>query len=202
MANNLFYGDISDHFMSLDGSRITGQDPLFVNPDPTAGKDGFNIQTGSPAIDAGKVFPEPGFPMAGKGIFKDITSYASMDAFGNLVDLESVLPNIGASNLFNSNQQLSRASKRVEPDNSMIYPNPVSQIINLTLEHPNLPSAISVFDVTGKLIHTTFEHSGEWNMQIPMPSGARNGIYFLKIDQGDYSRTSPFVLYRDPEASN
>ncbi len=202
MANNLFFGEISDQFSSLDGSRITGQDPLFVNPDPTAGKDGFNIQAGSPVIDAGKAFPEPDFPMAGKGIFKDITSYASTDAFGHLVDLESVLPNIGASNAFNSNQQLGRALNRVEQDNSMIYPNPVSHMLNLTLEHPDLPSAVSIYDVTGKLIHTTFELSGERNRQIQMPSGTRNGIYFLKIAQGDYSRTSPFVLHRDPGPSN
>ncbi|MCP4310877.1 MAG: T9SS type A sorting domain-containing protein [Bacteroidetes bacterium] len=202
MANNLFYGNISDHFTNLDDSKITDQDPLFVNPDPTAGKDGFNIQAGSPVINAGTTFPEPNFPMVGKGIFKDITSYASTDAFGNGVDLKSVLPNMGASNAFNSNQQLGRASNRMELDNSMIYPNPVSHILHITLGHPDLPSAVSIFDVTGKLIHTTFEHSGERNMQIQMPSGTRNGIYFLKIAQGEYSRTSPFVLHRDSGTSN
>jgi len=202
MANNLFFGEISEQFSSLDDSGITGQDPLFVNPDPASGKHGFNIQAGGPVIDAGKAFPEPDFPMAGKGIFRDITSYASTDAYGNPVDLESVLPNTGASNAFNSNQQVGRALNRVEPDYSMIYPNPVSHMLNLTLEHPDLPSAVCIYDVTGKLIHTTFEHSRERNMQIQMPPGTRNGIYFLKIAQGEYSRTSPFVLYRDAGSSN
>jgi hypothetical protein len=202
MANNLFYGDISDHFTSLDGSKITGRDPLFVNPDPAAGKDGFNIQSGSPVINSGKAFPEPSFPMAGKGIFMNISSKASTDSYGNGVDLENVLPNIGASNAFNSKHLTGIALNRESQDIFKLYPNPVSDALNLSIENPDLPGAVNIYNMSGEVIYTATVYSGSQDMRIQIPESIRNGLYILKMAQGDYKQTSRFVLYRSPAGFN
>ncbi|MBB6463644.1 Ig-like domain-containing protein [Flammeovirga kamogawensis] len=99
--NNLFYGDIANGFKNLDNNKITGQDPLFV--DESAGNiNGFQLQEGSPAIDSGKAFPEPSFPMAGQGIFENFSLHTATDIYGNEVDVNNLIPNIGADNNFNS----------------------------------------------------------------------------------------------------
>jgi len=201
MANNLFFGDISGHFTSLDDSKITDQDPLFVNPDPIAGKDGFNIQSGSPAIDAGTTFPQADFPMAGKGIFKDISPYASTDPYGNEVDLEHVLPNIGASNAYNSNQVPSTVTAKELQTMYRVFPNPVRDALNLMVENPGLPGAVNIYDVSGQLICTSAAQSGNRNIHIQIPESARNGIYLIRMAQGGYNQSSRFVLYRSTATS-
>jgi len=202
VANNLFFGNIADPFTKLDKSKITRQDPLFVNPDPIVGKDGFNIQASSPVIDAGKAFPEPNFPMAGAGIFRDISPFTSTDPFGNEVYLESVLPNIGASNAFNSKHLTGIALNRESQDIFNLYPNPVSDALNLSIENPDLPGAVNIYNVSGDVIFTATVHSGSEEMRIQIPESIRNGLYFLKVAQGDYNQTSRFVLYRSPAGFN
>jgi uncharacterized protein YjdB len=101
VSNNLFYGDIATAFTNLDTNKITGQDPKFVN-EGSGDIDGYKLQATSQAIDAGKSFPEPDFPMAGQGIFANISLDTATDIYGNAVDIENLLPNIGADNNFNT----------------------------------------------------------------------------------------------------
>ncbi|WP_430810867.1 MULTISPECIES: Ig-like domain-containing protein [unclassified Carboxylicivirga] len=101
VANNLFYGDVASAFTNLDNSKITGVDPQFVNQG-SGDIFGYQIQPGSAVIDAGTTFPEPTFPMAGQGIFKNISLNAATDIYGNAVDINNLLPNIGADNNYNS----------------------------------------------------------------------------------------------------
>ncbi|WP_430810866.1 MULTISPECIES: T9SS type A sorting domain-containing protein [unclassified Carboxylicivirga] len=100
VSNNLFSGNISSIFKNYDSNPVNA-DPMFVNEGAT-NINGYTILSGSPAIDAGTTFPEPVFPMAGQGIFKDVTMYPTFDIYGNDIDLSSFLPNIGADNNYNS----------------------------------------------------------------------------------------------------
>ena len=88
-------GDIKTEFKNLDTSKIE-QDPLFLLTG-TRQSSGYKLQSGSPALGAAFSFTEPTFPLAGVGIFKDITSKATKDIYGNPVDLLSST-NIGAYN--------------------------------------------------------------------------------------------------------
>jgi len=198
MSHNLFYGDISDHFTNLDDSKITGQDPLFEDPDTTAGKDGFYIQAGSPVIDAGTTFPEPNFPMAGKGIFKNMSPYASTDSYGNVVDFKNVIPNIGASNAFNSMHPTGIVSNRTAEDISSLYPNPVRNELNLSFEKSQNPADICIYNMRGQVIYSSAVLPGSQHMCVQLPASVKNGIYFLQMARGDYNQTSRFVLYRSP----
>lgn len=100
VSNNLFQGNINTAFSNLDTS------PVFANPnfenEGATNIDGYKLSSNSAAIDAGKIFPEPTFPMAGQGIFQDISLVPQVDIFGNDIDIATFLPNIGADNNFNS----------------------------------------------------------------------------------------------------
>ena len=100
VSNNLFEGNVNPEFIALDENAHTG-DPLFLNPGSSVRTD-YKIQEGSSAIDSGTRFPEPSFPNAGTGIFKDITEFPEKDAFGLHVNIRNGVPNIGAHNAFNS----------------------------------------------------------------------------------------------------
>jgi hypothetical protein len=93
--NIIYGGDIKTEFKNLDASKIE-QDPLFLFTGTRQSK-GYKLQSGSPALGAAYSFTEPTFPLAGVGIFKDITSKATKDIYGNPVDLLSST-NIGAYN--------------------------------------------------------------------------------------------------------
>ena len=93
--NIIYGGDIKTEFKNLDASKIE-QDPLFLLTGTRQSK-GYKLQSGSPALGAALSFTEPTFPLAGVGIFKDITSKATKDIYGNPVDLSSST-NIGAYN--------------------------------------------------------------------------------------------------------
>jgi Right handed beta helix region len=93
--NIMFGGSIKSNFRNLDPTRIT-LDPKFLD----SGRrhfSGYKLLLTSPAIGSAIPFSEPIFPLAGIGIFKDITSNASKDIFGNPVNLAATT-NIGAYN--------------------------------------------------------------------------------------------------------
>ncbi|ANQ52461.1 hypothetical protein MY04_5126 [Flammeovirga sp. MY04] len=77
--NNLFIGNINSAFSNLDKSSIK-QYPSFVNGG-AKNIEGYQINQSSPVVDAGKIFEEPVFPLAGQGIFKDVTAVISKDIY-------------------------------------------------------------------------------------------------------------------------
>lgn len=93
--HNLFQGNIKPAFISRDQNAVHGN-PLYTIPGSFEA-DGYKLFEGSPALNAAKSFVEPPFPMAGQGIFKDITANATKDYFGNPVDLTGST-HIGAYN--------------------------------------------------------------------------------------------------------
>jgi hypothetical protein len=93
---NLFFGgNIIPAFKNLDATRLE------VNPQfaifGTRHFSGYRIKAFSPTKGRAHSFIEPIFPLAGTGVFKDITSKATKDIFGNTVNLLSST-NIGADN--------------------------------------------------------------------------------------------------------
>ncbi|WP_430810872.1 MULTISPECIES: T9SS type A sorting domain-containing protein [unclassified Carboxylicivirga] len=196
VSNNLFYGNVATAFSNLDARKVNG-DPLFVNPVSTNGApDNFNIQSGSAAIDKGFSFKEPEFPMAGQGIFADVLLVPSEDIFGNAMDIENLIPNIGASNAHNSGHQvgiedLTRVSYLFN-----VYPNPVRNKLNIQLSESNKEIHYSIYSIQGQLIYSENIHSGIKELSIHLPENANNGIYFIRITQGDYYQVERFVLYR------
>jgi hypothetical protein len=197
VSNNLFYGDIANDFTKLDDNKIFGQDPQFVNPLSENGSmDGFNIQQGSPAIDAGIAFAEPAFSKAGIGIFEDISPKATQDAFSNEVDLLNIIPNIGASDAFNGN--LSTILNPLAQDEKFftVVSNPVTDLLRLKLEEPTNNSVITVFNVKGEELYVSSNHAGDHEILVQVPARAKNGIYFIRLKQEQREQYARFILYR------
>lgn len=96
VSNNLYHGSINKRFTNLDKA------PLFTNPnfvDATSHtREGFILKANSSAIDAGISKLGPPVEGAGKGIFKDISTYPKTDFYGNPVNFKKQTPNIGACN--------------------------------------------------------------------------------------------------------
>jgi len=196
VSNNLFYGDIAGDFTKLDDRKVQGQ-PMFVNPVSTNGSmDGFNIQQGSPAIDAGKAFPEPVFPMAGEGIFKDITLQASTDAFGNVVDLRNVIPNIGASNAYNGNNVAAVNTLKQAKNIFSIANNPVMDFLRVNVDDPSDDSELTIYTIKGEVIYASSMNTGDRELQIQLPDSAKNGIYIMGMKQDGRIQYVRFILYR------
>lgn len=93
--NILFGGTIISNFKNLDATRKE-VNPSFIAPGRKHFS-GYKLLSFSPAKADAFSFAEPVFPLAGQGIFKDITSKATKDIFGNPVNLLSAT-NIGADN--------------------------------------------------------------------------------------------------------
>jgi hypothetical protein len=95
-SNNIMYGGtIKTNFKNLDANRRE-VNPFFLE----TGRrhfSGYKVFSSSEAVGNALSFTEPIFPLAGVGIFQDITSNATEDIYGNPVNLLSST-NIGAYN--------------------------------------------------------------------------------------------------------
>ena len=94
--NNMYYGNIASGFTGPDSNA------MFNNPKYLKGGSlnaaGYRLISSSAALDQGRAVAEPPFPMAGKGIFANISAAASEDYFGNPVNLSVSGDNVGAYN--------------------------------------------------------------------------------------------------------
>ncbi|GGZ87412.1 hypothetical protein GCM10007028_27000 [Algibacter mikhailovii] len=194
MENNLLEGDIHDDFTSFGTNSVTGS-PVFVNEGGQI-KEDYILQFGSPAIDKGKSFPEPSFPLAGSGIFSDISDKPIADSFGEKVDVTHVIPNIGASNAFNAENTLEIDKLNNIQNIFRIYPNPVKGDINLTIAQDYQNAEVGVFDIMGKQVYSTLKESLRNNDRIKIPNNVKNGIYILKIRAKNKVQSQQFILYR------
>tara|TARA_B100000809_G_C15131266_1_gene528524 strand:+ start:323 stop:3748 length:3426 start_codon:yes stop_codon:yes gene_type:complete len=161
VSNNLFQGNINTAFSNLDAAAV------FVNPnfenEGAKNIEGYKLLSNSAAIDAGKNFPEPIFPMAGQGIFQDITLVPQADIFGNTVDISTLLPNIGADNNFNSEIDptnisvtgvaISSQNGVLIPGNEQTFTATVSPVdaVNKNLIWSSANTSIATVDNTGKV---------------------------------------------------
>jgi len=192
VSNNLFHGTVSQDFVNLDNKPQNG-DPLFHNLEELD-KSSFKILQESPVINKGMMFPEPNFTMAGKGIFKHVTPFASKDTFDNKVDFTNNNPNIGASNQHNSNLVLGLHPVNEDKSIFKIYPNPAAGEVHFLIKEGFQPEMIEIFDIQGKLVHDISPDN--YVTGIDIPDSIKNGIYFLRLTSGNAAQTNQFVIYR------
>ena len=69
--------------------------------------------------------------------------------------------------------------------NILLYPNPTSEILNISTELNNFK--IEIFDLIGKKIFETT------NSKLVNTDEFDNGIYLLKISHGMYSQSKLFI---------
>ena len=193
MSNNLFSGNVSTSFSDLDAAPVSG-DPLFSDPsadDPA----GFMLLPGSPAVNMGTTLQEPLFPMAGKGIFKNVNSTITEDMFGNSVDLSGTSPNIGSWN----GDPLSSVSGLNQPweTDISLYPNPARNFIHLGLscEYPR-HARIEILDMKGDLVWREDRTltPGRNNIRLQLPEDIKGGIYVVNIYKGGHVTSKPMVV--------
>ena len=196
VSNNLFYGDIATAFQTLDDHKVILEDPLFTNPVSDGGDiDNFNIQENSPVKNAGLMFSQPSFPMAGTGIFSEVTEFPLKDIYGVAIDIENHNPNIGASNAYNS-QVLGLKPNTLKERIFNIYPNPVKQDLNIELLKNMNTGNITIYDIQGRTVYKTSSRVDNKNIKVNLPSTIKNGIYMIKVSDGTVNQTSQFILYR------
>ncbi|WP_109830523.1 right-handed parallel beta-helix repeat-containing protein [Reichenbachiella versicolor] len=95
LTNNLYEGDVNPEWIKYDQNPIHG-----VSKFTGKGKleSAYNLTKDSDAINNGITILGPPVPGAGRGVFKNIPSYPTVDFYGNPIDLKKGSPNIGASN--------------------------------------------------------------------------------------------------------
>ena len=195
MQNNLFEGDIHADFTSLGSDAVPGT-PLFVNEGGNTKEDYIISTDSSPTVNAGKSFTEPSFPMAGSGIFKDISAKAITDAFEIDVNIQNAQPNIGASNAHNADNVLGLNDPEKQQDIFIIYPNPVTNQLNIQLKNNSPQVNIGIYSIVGKKVYGAVIENTDNKILLDLPQNIRNGMYLLKIDNGTNTQTSQFILYR------
>lgn len=168
MRNNLFFGVVSQGFKNLDAAPMYGN-PLFKDGGAAYG-DKFQLQTESPAINAGVPYAGPPIPGAGQGIFRDVPEYPTVDYYGNPIDLFSGTPNIGACNAKNGEvTSITDASLR----HFEISPNPTDGLVKINgLEKP---AWMTVFSAAGEMV---MKMKVEQSVDI---SDLKKGLFILTI---------------------
>jgi len=76
-------------------------------------------------------------------------------------------------------------------NNMSIYPNPTQTVLNIASEDGDMPDAFTIYNNLGQLI-TSVKVSGSANLTINT-SGYATGVYFIKIDKGNQSKTLKFI---------
>jgi hypothetical protein len=79
-------------------------------------------------------------------------------------------------------------------DNILIFPNPLSDVLNIRFDEHNTDSDFNteITDITGKLLFSGHYAADNQNIQIPT-SGLPKGILFLKISNQNYSITKKII---------
>lgn len=193
LSNNLHNGTISVDLTNL-GSNWVGGSPEFHIPG-AKNIHGYYLTETSAAIDAGIAFTEPSFPAFETGIFSHITEFSSKDIFGNSIDIANKIPNIGASNAFNSNV-LNIPTYQEKYSLFNVHPNPVKEEINIQLNEILEQPILQVLDITGKQVFISTSDRVVNQYQISLPSNIKNGIYFLKITDKNKSQAEQIILFR------
>jgi hypothetical protein len=196
MSNNLYFGNISSDFKSLDSAPVFG-DPLYDAP---GGQDieSYKIKEGSPAIGAGMVFQEPVFPNAGYGVFAHVDKVPKFDLYGNPVNLVRDIPSIGA---FNADSLSGIHGFFADKTSSMIsvYPNPVKDLMHI--RHKGMIDGESEFvisDLTGRIMQKTEINliSEEKELSVELDQNLLNGLYVLHLINNGKTESKIFVLAR------
>ncbi|WP_052444572.1 Ig-like domain-containing protein [Flammeovirga sp. OC4] len=187
--NNLFFGDVATAFSDLDANKITDKDPLFINESDND-IDGFQLQEGSPAINSGKAFPEPSFPMAGQGIFENFSLYTATDIYGNAIDVQNLIPNVGADNNFND--QLQKDDIRVTGVSVSTIGNVLSVDETAQLTATVIPSNAALQSMTWSSSHPEIATVSNTGLVTAISDG--QAVITVKTDDGHFTATSSITV--------
>lgn len=197
MSNNLFEGTVDNRFVAMDAMPQKGS-PMFV--DTGDNKLAYQVSPGSPAIDNGAPVRGPFVVGAGKGVFKNVPAYPTVDFLGNPIDLSSGTPNIGACNVKNPDDTTETGHGIPAYGSSfLVYPHLADSRIHII--HKGRLSGmvdISIFNLKGQLILTERKniHPNENEFDLKLRSPVPNGIYILNIHGNGASYSKRIVLYQ------
>ena len=90
---------------------------------------------------------------------------------------------------FNVYGTILTGEKELNRSELRIYPNPASEYINI--DNLNTNSDISVFNIDGKIIHSTISNSS--NITIPV-NNLNKGLYFVRIKNADGVYTKKVIV--------
>jgi hypothetical protein len=152
---------------------------------------------GSAAINAGVAKTGPIFPLAGKGIFKNIPSYPTEDYYGNPVNLSSGTPNIGVCNDKNGNISSDTFSIDLKPEKeARVYFDPASSNLVIKFEKSIDNINVNVFNIESKALTTNkkLSKSANGTFMLYMNTGISKGVYIVKIDSGESQFAKRFIV--------
>ena len=175
LNNPNFVGDVSFTYSCVEdgmtGSGNIADDPLFM--DPSSGD--FHLQDGSPCIDTG----DPGSPLDPDSTIADMGAFYYDQSSG--INDKPALTKPGDYALF------------------PVYPNPFnsSTAISYKLQADSYMKLV-VYDVGGREITRLFEgfQSAGSYQQIFNGGGLASGIYFVRLQAGNYSQTQKLLLIK------
>lgn len=196
MSNNLYFGNVTTDFKSYDTNPVF-ENPEYVNPGGLTNED-YKIAEGSGAINAGKQFPEPIFPNAGKGIFKDIALTPDVDMFGNQVSISSSSPNIGADNKLHTVTGI-EDFELIDTQSIIVYPNPVKDLAHVSITAIQSGVVLlNIFDLKGTMVQTKecYLNKGINTYELNVNPSIRNGIYILSINENGKYASVKLVISR------
>ncbi len=193
LSNNLFHENIDEQFTSLDSSGVF-EDPEFIGNE-FSGSDNYQLFTESKARNRGVLFSEPSFPMAGKGMFKNIKPYPDTDFFGNNVDTQNTNPHIGA----HAGGDSILEKKELKLTGIRLRKNPVSEKLEI-----EIPEDYKFRNATFRIVHlngvvTQKEElflSDDDIIYLTPQNNITNGIYVLNVFIDGKSSSESFVLIR------
>ena len=85
--------------------------------------------------------------------------------------------------------------KEIEQKNSIIYPNPTTNILSLTVSGLVMPEQIQIYDINGNIIDLSNESITILNDEIQINViGIKNGTYFLFIQNVTKQNTYKFIV--------
>ena len=83
------------------------------------------------------------------------------------------------------------AIENSESSNFSVYPNPVTDILNITTNYQEV-SSIQLFAIEGGLVKTIQTNKGESTTKIDT-SNLPNGMYFISLSNNQGNKTVKFV---------
>jgi hypothetical protein len=73
-----------------------------------------------------------------------------------------------------------------------VFPNPVNDVLYLSLEQNDLPSLVSIYSMNGTMVYSQLV--SKTNSEIPVKELGLNGLYFIRIEDGNNYRFKKIIV--------